>query len=476
LDKQGGIAPGVARTFEVSPDGMTYTFHLRPDARWSTGARVVAADFVRGLRRLADPATASRYQQFVNVIAHATEIASSNESADHLGVSAPDASTLVVTLSAPAPYFPAMLAHPSTCPIRGSSPAAARSDPGSVPKPLSHGALTASNGAFAVKEWVPGSHISLAPNPYYWNRSSVHLDGVKYLFIPNGNDELTRYRAGGLHITATVSRAQFDWVRSTLGDQLHLSPQLGTYFYGYNLDEPPFKDNPRLRRALSLAVDRTKLTSMILRAGELPAYSWIPPGVNGYTQQSVDSDVLSDPARRLSEARRLYAEAGYSPSNPLKFELSYNNGETHTRLAIAVAAMWKETLGVEVTLRAEEFASLLEDINRGKLAMFRSSWLADYNDAYGFLQAFDSKSGVNLTHYHNPAYDALLAKAQSEPDPNMRKLDLEQAERLMLQDQPTIPLYFYVNKHLVKPQVKGWYDDPLNVVYSKDLSLSASIP
>ena len=458
LDAHAGTAPGTARTFEVSPDGRTYTFHLRPQASWSDGTRVVAADFVQALRRLADPATASQYEQFVNGIAHAREIFQGKAPPERLGVTAVDETTLVIELASPEPYFPGLLAHPSTCPVRRASPA---------PKDS-----RVSNGAFIVKEWIPGSHILLVPNPHYWDHSSVHLNGVKYLFIPDANAELTRYRAGGLHITSGVSRAQFDWVRSNLGAQLHLSPQLGIYFYGYNLDKPPFKDNPLLRRALSLAIDREKLTSMILRAGELPAYGWVPPDVRGYTPQSVDPALSKDPARRLSEARRLYAQAGYSSARPARFELRYNTGETHTKLAIAIAGMWKEALGVEVTLRAEEFASLLADTSQGNLEMFRSSWIADYNDAYGFLQAFDSRSGVNFTHYRNPAYDSLLDKAQAQGDPGKRTLDLEEAERVMLEDQPMIPIYFYVNKHLVKPEVKGWYDNPLNVVYSKDLRLS----
>jgi ABC-type oligopeptide transport system substrate-binding subunit len=294
---------------------------------------------------------------------------------------------------------------------------------------------------------------------------------VKYLFIENANDELTRYRAGGLHVTAGVSRAQFDWVRSTLGDQLHLSPQLGTYFYGFNLDRSPFQNNPKLRRALSFAIDRERLTRDVLRAGEIPAYSWIPPGVNGYSSPSLDSRGAAMSAR-LAEARRLYAESGYSAANPLHFELRYNNGEAHSKLAIAIAAMWKETLGVEVTLTAEEFKSLLQDIDRGQLQMFRSSWLADYNDAYGFAQFFESSSGVNMTHYNDPAYDALLVQARSEANPAKRQQLLQRAEAMVLEAQPVIPIYFFVNKHLVKPEVRGWYDNAMNVVYSKDLWLA----
>jgi oligopeptide transport system substrate-binding protein len=465
LDKHAGVAPGAAQSFSVSADGKTYTFHLRADNRWSTGERVVAADFVAALRRLVNPATGSRYGEFVSAIAHTREISAGKESPERLGVSAPDESTLVVELSSPAPYLPQLLAHPSTCPVHRPSLARYGAN-------FTRAGIMVSNGAFVLKEWIPGSHISLAANPYYWNRAATRLSGVKYLLIANENDELTRYRADGLHITSGVSRAQFEWVRKTLGGQLHLSPKLGTYFYAFNLERSPFKDNPKLRRALSLAIDRDKLTAAILPAGELPAYSWIPPGVNGYTSQSGDQRAV-DGSSRLSEARRLYAEAGFSPTSPLHFELRYNNGEVHSRLAIAVAAMWKEALGVEVTLTAEEFASLLQDVDRGNLEMFRSSWIADYDDPYSFAQFFESGSGSNLTHYHNPIYDGLLAQAQTESSAAKRSQLLEEAERLVLEDQPLLPIYFYVNKHLVKPEVGGWYDNVLNVVYSKDLWLSA---
>jgi len=210
----------------------------------------------------------------------------------------------------------------------------------------------------------------------------------------------------------------------------------------------------------------------VLRVGELPAYGWVPPGVDNYTSQSFD--YRSEPLRqRIAEAQRLYREAGYSRDRPLSFELRYNSGEVHTKLAIATASMWKEALGADVRLTQVEFKSLLQDIDRGDVEMFRSSWVGDYNDAYTFAQYLKSDFGVNLPHYSNPSYDALLVSAARQHDPLAHSALLEEAERVMLADHPLIPLYFYVNKHLVKPQVQGWYDNVMNVVYSKDLSLRA---
>jgi len=463
LDSHAGVAAGVADTWSVSGDGLTYTFHLRPEARWSNGDRVVALDFVAALERLVDPATASGYAQFIDVIANAGEIVAGHKPPKELGVAAPDASTVVITLSSPAPYVPALLSHPSTCPVH--RPTLARHPDG-----FARPGVMLSNGAFVLTEWVPGAYVLALRNHYYWNDKATHLQGVRYLFVSDENAEFARYRQGELEITSVVPRGQYDWIRSNLGTQLHVSPQLSTYYYGFNLQRPPFKDQPNLRRALSLVVDREKLAKLVLRVGELPAWGWVPPGVDNYTSQSFDYAARSLEAR-IAEARRLYREAGYSLERPLSFELRYNSGEVHTALAIAIASMWKEALGADVRLRHMEFKSLLQDIDRGDVEMFRSSWVGDYNDAYTFAQYLKSDFGVNLPRYSNPQYDALLTQAGLELDIRARGALLEQAERVMLKDHPLIPLYFYVNKHLIKPEVQGWYDNVMNVVYSKDLAL-----
>jgi oligopeptide transport system substrate-binding protein len=326
-----------------------------------------------------------------------------------------------------------------------------------------------------LREWVQGSHVLLVRNPRYWDDTATRLDAVKYLLIPDENAELARYRSGELQVTFVVPRGQYDWIREHLGSELHIGPQLTTYYYGFNLNRPPFQDNAPLRRALSLVIDRDLLAQKVLRVGELPAWGWVPPGVDNYGSQSFDYRDTPMP-ERIREAQRLYREAGYSRERPLKFELRYNAGEVHTKLALAIASMWKEALGAEVTLTQVEFKSLLQDIDRGDVTMFRSSWVGDYNDAYTFAQYLRSDFGVNLPHYASAAYDELLSRAAGEPDPARRRALLEQAERLMLADHPLLPIYFYVNKHLVKPQVEGWYDNVMNVVYSKDLSLRAANP
>jgi len=463
LDKSAGVAPGVATDWTVSADGKKYTFNLRPEARWSNGERVVATDFVAALRRLADPATASSYAQVIDVIENASDIVAGKKPPEALGVSAPTDSTLIIDLATPAAYLPSLLSHTSACPVHRPTLA-------QHPTELAKPGVMISNGAFVLKEWVQGSHILATRNRNYWNDAATRLDGVKYLLIPDESAELTRYRAGGLHTTYVVPRGQFDWIQANLADQLHIAPQLDTYYYGFNLNKPPFKDNPGLRRALSLVIDREMLVQRVLRVGELPAYGWIPPGVNNYTSQSFD--YRDKPlAERIAEARRLYAQAGYSAARPLRFELRYNSGEVHNKVAVALTSMWKEALGVEARMTAVEFKSLLQDIDSGNVQMFRSSWLGDYNDAYTFAQYFKSNFGINLPHYRSAEYDSLIGKAGVEADATKRRELLEAGERVMLGDHPLIPIYFYVNKHLVKPEVEGWYDNVMNVVYSKDLSL-----
>jgi oligopeptide transport system substrate-binding protein len=468
LAKDASVAPGSARSWDVSADGRTYTFHLRDDAHWSNGDPVVAADFVAGLQRLVDPATASAYAQYTDVIVNSGDIIAGTKPVQSLGVASPDAATVVITLRAPAPYLPALLSHPATCPVHRPTLAA---NPHGFARP----GVMVGNGAFVLTEWVQGSSVQLTRNRHYWGDAATHLDGVKYLLIPDENAELARYRGGELQVTFVVPRGQFDWIKANLGDQLHVHPQLTTYYYGFNLRRPLFRDSPQLRRALSLVIDREKLAQLVLRVGELPAYGWVPPGVDNYTSQSFDYAGKSMP-ERIREAQQLYAQAGYSKDKPLSFELRYNTGEVHTKLAVAIASMWKEALGADVHLAQAEFKSLLQDIDRGDVEMFRSSWVGDYNDAYTFAQYLKSDFGVNLPHYHSKDYDDLLAQAANEADAGKRRALLQQAEAVMLKDHPLLPIYFYVNKHLVKPEVQGWYDNVMNVVYSRDLSLRTAAP
>jgi oligopeptide transport system substrate-binding protein len=459
----GGVAAGAAESWTVDDGGRRYTFRLRPAARWSNGDPVAAADFVAAWRRLLDPATASQYAAMLEPVAGARAIMAGQASPDTLGAVASDERTLEVTLEAPAAYFLALLSHPSTFPVHRPSLAAYGAD-------FARPGVAVTNGAFVPAEWQIGSHVTARRNLQYWDAARTGPDAVRYHHVSDPVVELTRFRAGELDVTYTLPPGEVARRRASASPGLHVSPQLGVYYYGLALDRPPFDAGPAVRRALAMAIDRRILAERVLGDGELPAYGWVPPGVAGYEPARFEwADWPAE--RRLGEARRLYREAGYSADRPLSIELRFNKSPLHDRLAIAVAAMWKETLGVETRLAAEEFRVLRQSIDSRNVQAFRGSWVADYNDPHSFLQVLEGGFGINLPRYASAEYDALLARSRAEPDPAARAALLADAERVMLADVPLIPLFFYVSKHLVAERVAGWYDNPMNVTYSKDLAL-----
>ena len=460
----GRPVPAAAESWTVSTDGREYRFRLRQGLRWSNGDPVVAGDFVVGMRRLVDPATASQYAQILEPVVNAAAIVRGERPPSELGVLAPDARTVMVRLINPAPYLLGLMSHPSTFPAHTPS-LAAHADRFAQPGRL------VGNGAFVLEEWVVGSHIGVKRNRNYWDDAHTQLERVRFVHTNDPSTEFRLYRAGQLDVTYVVPPQQFAWIQQHLPAELRISPQLSTYYYGFNLSRPPFKDQPGLRRALSLVIDRERLTTAVTGLGEAPAYGWVPPGVSNYTPQQFDYASLPY-QERVREARELYQAAGYSAEKPLEVEVRYNTGEAHNRIAVAIAAMWKETLGVKTSLYAEEFRALLASIQaRTETEIFRSSWVGDFDDAYSFAQLLQSDFGINLTGYSNPRYDALLAEAIDQSDTTRRRELLEAAERVMLAEHPLLPIYFYVNKHLVKPYVRGWADNAVNIQYSRSLSL-----
>ncbi|MEX1994794.1 MAG: peptide ABC transporter substrate-binding protein [Steroidobacteraceae bacterium] len=459
----GSAIPGAAESWTVSEDGRRYTFRLRAQARWSNGDALVAEDFAAAFRRLVDPKTASQYALMLEPVVNATDIVAGRKPPDSLGVSAPDERTLVVDLTEPSSYFIAMLSHPSTFPVHRATLAV-------HPQEFARPGTAVTNGAFVPAEWEIGSHIRAVRNPHYWNDAANRLDAVRYVHVADPTTELTRFRAGDLDITYTVPPGEVARLERELPGQLHIAPHVGVYYYGLALDLPPFRDAAKLRRALAMTIDREMLTTRVLGDGERPAYGWVPEGVAGYTPQRFEWASL-DQAARIVEARRLYAEAGYSAAQPLKVELRTSKSPIHDRIALAVTAMWKETLGVEASLRSEDFRVLKAAIDAREAALFRGSWIGDYNDAYSFLQVLKGGFGINLPRYASDSYDAALRGAAATTD-TLRAEHLAAAERQLLADVPLIPLYFYVSKHLVAPRVGGWYNNVMNVTYSKGLSVS----
>jgi len=461
----GSVVPGAAASWTVRTDGRRYTFRLRPAARWSNGDPVTAGDFVAGLRRAVDPRTGSKYAHILDPVRNARAVIAGEAAVDSLGVRAVGAHTLEIDLENATAYFPSLLSHSMTFPIHRPS-LEEHGDRFTRPGHL------VSNGAYRLSDWVVHSHISLARNPHFRDAAAVRIDRVDYLPISDPSAELSRYRAGDLDWTDTVPLSRLAWIRETMPGELRIDPYLGAYFYAFNLTRPPFKDSPGLRAALSLAVDRDALAARITGAGEQPAYGLVPPGVDHYSSQPLRYAGLSSRAR-AAEARRLFQDAGYGPGNPLEIELRYNTSENHKRIAVAIAAMWKQVLGVRTRLLNEEWKVFLQ--NRKQKAVtqvFRSGWIGDYNDAYTFLDLFHSDHGRNDSGYANRAYDALLGRARSEADPALRRRVLEQAEQQLLADHVIIPLYYYVSKHLIKPYVRGYVPNVLDYHYTRYLDVA----
>ena len=464
LAPDGSVIPATAAGWEISPDGLDYTFHLRETARWSNGDPLGADDFVAGLRRSADPATGSKYAQILSPIDNAAAVSAGRLPPERLGVVALDAHTLRIHLQGPTPYFPGLLAHPATFPIHRPSLQRYGRD-------FARPGRLVSNGAYQLRDWVVQSQVGLVRNPYYWDDARTAVGTVIYYPTEDLSSELKRYRAGELDCTYAIPMSQARRVRGLFGAELHLAPYLGSYWYGYNLSRPPFKDSPQLRQALSMAIDRQVIADKLLQGAALPAYGYVPPGTWNYTPQSPPWAAWPR-EQRLAEAQRLYAAAGYSAQHPLQLELRYNTQEDHRRIATVVAAMWKQGLGVQTQQVNEEWKVFLQNRRqRAQTQVFRGAWIGDYDDASAFLDILRSFDGKNDEAYANPDYDALLAQAQQQPDPALRRGLLERAERLMLDDMPVLPIYYYESKHLVKPYVSGWKDNPLDIHYSKDLKV-----
>jgi len=458
----GQLVPGAAQSWEIADDGLIYAFAIRADARWSNGEPVTAKHFVLGLRRLVDPANAAFYASTIADIVNAGAIIAGDAPVGELGVVAIDERTLRIELSQPVPYLLSLLTHPSTFPAYDTT-----GNVDATRSPLS-------NGAYKLASWEPGSILRLQRNEYYWNNAATAIDAVHHHVITEETVELNRYRAGELHTTDNVPSDNFAAIKANYGDELRVAQYLGTYYYGFNLTRPPFRDKPALRQALSMAVDRDVLVEKITGRGEAPAYSWVPPGTDNYDPPRLSYADLTQ-AERNSIALSLYQRAGYSAENPAQVELRYNSSDTQRRIALAVQAMWRETLGFEATLISEEFQVLLTNIREGQnTEVFRGSWIGDYNDATTFLSLLLSSNPANMTGYASEEFDSLIQRAAAQVDPDRRRLFLEEAERVLLADHAIMPVYFYVSKHLVRPEVQGWDDNVLDYHYSQHLSLDAA--
>lgn len=454
LDAAGGVIPGAASEWHVSEDGLEWQFELDPAASWSDGTTVRAGDFEHAFRQMADPATGSPHAMLFNAIRGMAGAISGNARPASIGVVAESGDRLRISLVQPLPWLPELLAHPAASPRRADVPADGR----------------VSSGAFRLAAQVPGSHLLLEPNSHYREAAAVTIEQVRYLPIADHASELSRYRAGEIHLTYTAPVSRVPWLLENMPGEFRVSPYLAVYFYGFNTRRPPL-DDVRVRRALFLAVDRELLTSRITGAGEQPACSLVPPGLSGY-EGPRDVECEARRRERVELAQGLLAEAGYGPERPLRLEIRYNTGELHDRMAVAVSAMWKDALGIETTLVREEFRVLLGNVRGGDVTqVYRGSWIADFAQPESFLGILAADSPVNGTGWADPEYERLLGDAAREVDGAARSRLLAQAEAHALAAVPLMPLYFYVSKKLVKPHVRGIEENPLNIHPSRFVRL-----
>ena len=465
LDAKGQPIPGAAESWTVSDDGKTYTFKLRADGKWSDGTPVTAGDFVFAWQRLLDPKTASPYAYAIDQVVGAKEIREGAKPADSLGAKAVDDRTLEVKLVGPTPYFLGILTHHSTFPL---SRANLEKYGDSYIKPGN----MVTNGAYMLAEAVPQSHVKVVKNPNFHDAANVKIDTVRYFVTEDVDAELQRYQAGELDYTYTLPGQQIPTLKQKTPDQVRIAPYIGTYYYTVNLEHEPWKSQPDLRRALSLAIDRDLLVNKITQGGELPAYTFVPPGMSNFAAWT-PKDASESQADRDTEAKALFAKAGYGPDKPLAVEITYNTSEGHKKIAVAIGAMWKQKLGVETSLTNVEWKTLQSALRqRDYKDVARTSWIGDFDDPTNFLDLFRSTSGgQNYPGYANPAYDKLMDDAALETDLAKRGQILAQAEQAMLADQPIIPIYVYTSKRMLSPVVKGWQDNVLDTHLSRWLSV-----
>jgi oligopeptide transport system substrate-binding protein len=453
FDASGEPAPGVAASWDVLEGGLRYRFQLRPDACWSDGSPVTAQDFVRAWSRALSPATAAVNAALLKDIRNAAAVLKGELAAGELGIRVVDPLQLEVRLERPVPWFPELLAHPVSYPLHENDAEDARDAP--------------VNGAYRITEWLPRSVIRLEANPYFHAAAEVYFQQLEYFPIEEPGTELARYRAGELDITETIPAGRFEWLRDNLPNDLRISPYLGSFWLGLNMKDPVVGGSPELRRALALAIDRATLVRVVLGAGELPAWGVVPPGIAGYPPQAM-ALAESSQAEREAEAKRLLRAASIDARKPL-LQLRYNTSSIHRRVAIAVAAMWKQVLGLNTELINEEWKVFVNNRRLGIVTqVFRGGWIADYADATSFLEQFISSSELNVTFTADPEFDQLMAGASLMSGPG-RLQQLQEAESRLLEIMPVIPLYYYVSRHLVKPGIVAYQDNIRDIHLSRYL-------
>ena len=461
-DADGNLIPGVATGYTTNDAKDVYTFTLRDNARWSDGNPVTAHDFVYAWRRLADPATASPYSWFADIMAleNVGAVMSGESPPEALGIRALDNHTLEVRLTASLPYFAAMTTHASTFPspqwtVRTFGDAWTK--PGNI----------VGNGAYVLTEHIPNETATRERNTMYWNNDATILDKVVTLVINDENTDFTRWEAGETDKGAVPS-GQYPRLKAEYPDEAISFPRLCTYYMTFNLSPSgpeAFKD-VRVRQALSYALDRSVVTDKVLQGGQIQAFTFTPGATAGFEVPAVAFGQMSQDQRNIN-AKLLMAAAGYGPDNPLKFEYMYNTSEGHKKIAIAAQQMWKETLGAEATLANQEWKTFLKTRGGQNFDVARGGWCGDYNEASTFLDLMTTPSGYNDGKFSNAEVDELMTSARTMSDATS---NYTRVEEIMANEMPIIPVYHYTGVFMLRNNLKGWpFNNVEQNVYSRDL-------
>lgn len=458
--------PGVAESWTISDDGRIYTFKLRDDARWSNGDPHIANDYVWSWWRALQPALGNQYAYMLFPIKNAKRYYDrETEDFGDVGVKALDQRTLQVTLTNPTPYFLQLLDHYSLFPVHQATIEKFGNADQRGTRWSYEGNLV-SNGPFKLDEWKINRHITVTRNLHYWDNDNVALNGIVFKPVENTVTEERMFRAGQLHVTSNVPADKISTYRKSNSTELKIAPYLGTYFYRLNIKTPQLQDR-RVRRALGMAIDREKLVENITKGGQIPAYTMTPPGTMGYYPKST---LAFDP----EGAKNLLSEAGYPNGEGFPaIEILYNTNEGHRKIAVALQEMWKDYLNVDIKLLNQEWKVYLATESAGDYQISRGGWIGDYVDPNNFLDMFLCGGGNNRTGWCNEEYDRLILEvAPSQSSHEERLAVFQQAETMLLDDMPIIPVYTYTSVKLVDSSVENLDGNILNQAMYKDIYLS----
>ncbi len=456
--------PGVAESWTLSKNGKEYTFKLRPNAKWSNGEPVTAQDFVDGWRRLVDPKTASEYAYQGYYIINGKEINTGKiKDPSKLGAQAVDAQTLKVNLVHPTPYFLSLLDHYSMYPIYKKT---IDKNGNRWTRPENF----VGNGAYKLQTWDINKVISMVKSPTYWNGAEVKIDEAYFYPIDNLDTEEKMFRTKELDVTKEIPPEKLPFWQKDKSGVFVSADYLGTYYFRVNVTKGPLKDK-RIRKALNLGFDRSQIVKYVSRGNQNPSLAFTPPGTGGYEPPKILPSDLS----RLAEAKKLLADAGYPGGKGMpSIEILYNTQEIHKKLAEAIQAMWKENLGINVTIVNQEWKVYLNSMKTLNYDVARAGWIGDYNDPNTFLENFMTDNGNNETGYANKVYDKLIIESQNEMDQQKRFDTFTKAETILLEDLPMVPIYTWRKNYLKAKKVQGWYPNIQDLHSLKDVWIDDS--